>query len=86
MVAGFYLNDVELGLSKVAERTALLINFVLIVINAVLPPIFASLYRDGRNCRIVELVKERSSARLVFNLSFVICVPFLSRMGFKLLW
>lgn len=47
MIAGWLLNSVDLGLFKAAERVALLISFVLLVINAVLPPRFASFHLKG---------------------------------------
>lgn len=46
LVAGWLLGSEDLGLFRSAERTAYLISFILLVINAVLPPRFASLYKQ----------------------------------------
>jgi len=72
MVAGFYLSDADLGLFKVAERTALLINFVLIVINAVLPPLFASLYKDEKKIELLGLLRKGSALGLLLASPFLI--------------
>lgn len=47
LIAGLLLSSDELGLFRAAERTAFLITFILVVINAVLPPRFASLYSQN---------------------------------------
>lgn len=47
LIAGAMLSNADLGLFKSAERMALLISFILMVINAVFPPRFASLYHRG---------------------------------------
>ncbi|WP_082388585.1 lipopolysaccharide biosynthesis protein [Cobetia sp. UCD-24C] len=53
LIAGWLLSSDDLGIFRAAERTAFLITFILLVINAVFPPRFASLYRqndlDGLN-------------------------------------
>jgi O-antigen/teichoic acid export membrane protein len=58
LIAGWLLSNVDLGLFKAAERVALLISFVLFVINAVLPPRFASLYRRGDLVGLVSLARR----------------------------
>lgn len=47
LISGLLLDNTELGLFRSAERTAFLITFILMVINAVFPPRFASLYRQN---------------------------------------
>jgi len=47
MVAGWLLTSADLGLFKTSQQTAVLIGFILIVLNAVIPPRFASLYHQG---------------------------------------
>ncbi|MCU7850754.1 MAG: oligosaccharide flippase family protein [Candidatus Thiodiazotropha sp. (ex Monitilora ramsayi)] len=48
LIAGWLLTSSELGLFKSSEQTAMLISFVLIVINAILPPRFAHLFNQGK--------------------------------------
>lgn len=49
LIAGLLLSSDDLGIFRAAERTAFLITFILLVINAVLPPRFASLYRQNNH-------------------------------------
>ncbi|MFC3283762.1 lipopolysaccharide biosynthesis protein [Litchfieldella rifensis] len=58
LIAGWLLSNADLGLFKAAERTALLINFILLVINAVLPPRFAALYRQQNMIRLDALARR----------------------------
>ncbi|UYG06067.1 lipopolysaccharide biosynthesis protein [Halomonas sp. M4R1S46] len=58
LIAGMLLSSADLGLFKSAERTALLINFILMVINAVLPPRFATLYRQGNFLGLNDLARK----------------------------
>ena len=77
LIAGLYLNDAELGLFKVAERTALLINFVLITINAVFPPRFARLYKQGKFDELISLVKKGVYVGLlVASPLLLVCIAF----------
>ena len=46
VIAGFFISTAELGLLAAAQRTSLLIGFVLITINFVVAPMFASLYKE----------------------------------------
>lgn len=47
LIAGLLLSSDDLGLFRAAERTAFVITLILVVINAVFPPRFASLYRQN---------------------------------------
>lgn len=58
LIAGWLLSNADLGLFKAAERTALLINFILLVINAVLPPRFAALYRQENMAGLNTLARK----------------------------
>ncbi|EPC04144.1 hypothetical protein L861_02195 [Litchfieldella anticariensis FP35 = DSM 16096] len=58
LIAGWLLDSAQLGLFKAAERTALLINFILLVINAVLPPRFAALYRQRDMAGLSALARK----------------------------
>ena len=77
LIAGWYLSDTDLGLFKVAERTALLISFVLIVINAVLPPRFASLYQQGKIEELTSLLRAGALLGLLLaSPLLVLCIGF----------
>ncbi|WP_161796802.1 lipopolysaccharide biosynthesis protein [Halomonas sp. HG01] len=58
MVAGWLLSEAGLGLFKTSQQTAMLINFILIVINAIFPPRFASLHREGNILALGRLARQ----------------------------
>lgn len=58
MTAGFVLNSAELGYFKSAQQVAVLISFVLVVINAVFPPRFAALYHRGEMSELAKLARQ----------------------------
>ncbi|WP_336175047.1 hypothetical protein [Alloalcanivorax xenomutans] len=58
MVAGWLLSSAELGLFKSSQQTATLIGFILIVINAIFPPRFASLYHQGQLEALGRLARQ----------------------------
>ena len=77
LIAGWYLSDADLGLFKVAERTALLISFILIVINAILPPRFASLYQQGKMAELTSLLRRGALLGLLLaSPLLVLCIGF----------
>lgn len=58
MIAGWLLTSAELGLFKSSQQTALLIGFILIVINAIFPPRFAALFHEGRIDALGRLARQ----------------------------
>lgn len=58
MIAGWLLNSADLGLFRSAERAAFLITFILLVINAVFPPRFATLYHKGDLAGLSRLARK----------------------------
>lgn len=58
MVAGWLLSSAELGLFKAAQQTAIMISFILIVINAIFPPRFAALYHEGELDALGRLARQ----------------------------
>lgn len=77
IIAGWLLNGSDLGLFKAAERLAMLIRFLLFVINAVLPPHFASLYRKGDPDALGMLVRKAAGFGLILaSPLLLICVIF----------
>lgn len=58
VIAGFFISTSDLGLLAAAQRTSLLIGFVLITINFIVAPMFASLYKEG------AMIKLRNLSRL----------------------
>lgn len=56
-LASFFLSSPELGLFKATERLALLISFIAFVLNAVLPPRFAMLYKNQKHDELKKLAQ-----------------------------
>ncbi|KZY35109.1 hypothetical protein A3754_12305 [Alcanivorax sp. HI0083] len=71
MIAGKFLGSVELGLFKSSQQIAISVVFVLMVVNAVFPPLFATLFHQGR---LAEL--ERAARRAAL-LGLILSAPFL---------
>lgn len=71
MIAGKFLGSEEMGLFKSAQQIAISVGFVLMVINAIFPPRFASLYHQGKMDGLGKLA--RSGALL----GIVLAAPFL---------
>lgn len=57
-IAGFLLSSSDLGLFKSAQQTAVLISFILMVINAIFPPRFAKLNYDGNYRGLARLARQ----------------------------
>lgn len=76
LVAGWILSSDELGLFRAAERTAVLINFSLLVINAVLPPRFASLYRHNDIDALGMLARKGAMMGVVASAPFLLLCIF----------
>lgn len=75
LVAGLMLENTELGLLRASERAAILISFVLIVVNAVLAPRFSSLYYNGEIAQLGALARKGSLfAILIATPIFSICI------------
>ena len=71
MIAGKFLNSVDMGLFKSAQQIAISVGFVLLVINTIYPPRFAALYHRG------EIEALGRVARNSALLGLVIASPFL---------
>jgi len=71
MIAATYISTVEMGFFRAAERTAMLVGFVQIVINAVYPAKFAKAYYDG------DLEKLKVMAVQSATIASALCLPFL---------
>ena len=73
MIAGWFLTSHDLGLYKSSQQMAVLIAFVLIVVNAVFPPYFAKLYKEGDPLKLQNFVKKATvwSAALALPVTFV---------------
>lgn len=56
-VAGIYANSQEVAQLAVAQRTAVLVSFVLIAVNTVVAPKFALLYKNNERSELQELSK-----------------------------
>ncbi len=68
VIAGFFIAASDLGLLAAAQRTSLLIGFVLITINFVIAPMFASLYKEG------NMDKLRHLSRMACRLNIVVAL------------
>lgn len=60
LVAGWLLTSYDLGLFKVAERVAFLIGFILMIVAAIFPPRFASLYTRGEHASLARTARLSS--------------------------
>lgn len=77
MIAGAMLTHADLGLFKSAERVALMISFILLVINAVFPPRFARLFHQGKHGQLKRLAQQSSTVATLLALpAAVICFLF----------
>ncbi len=77
VIAGFFISTAEIGLLAAAQRTSLLIGFVLITINFVVAPMFASLYKERQMLKLQNL--SRLACRANVGLAIVpviICTLF----------
>lgn len=80
MIAGWLLSSAELGMFKAAQQSAMLIAFILVVINAVLPPRFAALYLKGHMQELARL------AQLGAWLGLLVTVPLMLLCLVKPFW
>ncbi|TOO47834.1 oligosaccharide flippase family protein [Vibrio parahaemolyticus] len=64
VIAGFFISTTELGLLAAAQRTSLLIGFVLITINFVVAPMFASLFKEGKLDKLRNLSRWACRANI----------------------
>ncbi|MCK8066920.1 oligosaccharide flippase family protein [Cobetia sp. 1CM21F] len=71
-IAGMFLNSYDLGVFKAAERLAMLISFILMVINAVFPPRFATYYRDGDLIGLTVLARKSGLIGVVLALPMLL--------------
>ncbi len=71
MIAGKFLGSTELGLFKSAQQIGLSVAFVLMVINAIFPPRFATLYHQGKMAAL------GGTARRAALLGVALSAPFL---------
>lgn len=60
MIFGWFLSSKDLGLFKISQQIAMLIGFILIVINAVFPPRFAALYYQ-RNLKALNRLARQGA-------------------------
>ncbi|MFH0237821.1 oligosaccharide flippase family protein [Vibrio alginolyticus] len=77
VITGFFISTAEIGLLAAAQRTSLLIGFVLITINFVVAPMFASLYKERQMLKLQNL--SRLACRANVGLAIVpvvICTLF----------
>ncbi|EOX3980955.1 MULTISPECIES: oligosaccharide flippase family protein [Vibrio] len=77
VIAGFFISTTELGLLAAAQRTSLLIGFVLITINFVVAPMFASLYKERHMRKLQNLSRLACRANVGLALvPVIICTLF----------
>ncbi len=84
MIAGLLLTNAELGLFKSAQQLAVLIGFILVVIDAIFPPRFAHLYHQGELQALERLAKQGALLGLIFASPLLILC--LSVPGWMLGW
>ncbi|EJL6721825.1 oligosaccharide flippase family protein [Vibrio alginolyticus] len=77
VIAGFFISTTELGLLAAAQRTSLLIGFVLITINFVVAPMFAYLYKERHMRKLQNLSRLACRANVGLALvPVIICTLF----------
>lgn len=77
MIVGWLLNETDVGLFKAAQQAAALISFIFIVISAIFPPRFATLFHEKDKAGLYLLVKKSSVLGLVLAAPmFVVCFFF----------
>lgn len=77
LIAGFLLSSKDLGLFTSSQQIGRLINFILIVINAVFPARFSSLYYEEKFNALQKLAKQSSLISIVLSLPIIIvCLLF----------
>lgn len=81
-VAGIFLPTAEVGLFKAASQIANLVRFILTVINAILPPRFATLYHQGKHKALEQLARRGVHLGLAF--AVVPCALCILAPGFVL--
>ena len=80
LLGGLFLNSTQIGLFRIAERVGLLVNFVLLVFNSILPPMFSHLYYEQNMEGLRNLFKKG------VGLGFIITSPFLILCLFASEW
>lgn len=77
LIAGWMLDNSDLGLFKTAQQLGMLIAFILLVINAIFPPRFAGLFKNGDIAGLTRLAKMGALVGIVFVSPLVIiCIVF----------
>lgn len=72
VLAGYLMSAHDLGLLKSAQQLAVLISFILMVINAVFPPRFAELYHHGRHQELDRLARQSAVIGLALALPLLL--------------
>ncbi|WP_189518636.1 oligosaccharide flippase family protein [Kushneria pakistanensis] len=83
-IASIFLSDYDLGLFKAAERLGIVISFVLMVINAVFPPMFAKLFKEGKISELESLARSSVLIGLVLSLPLIVACLFFPEMVLRL--
>ncbi|WP_158774344.1 MATE family efflux transporter [Cobetia sp. L2A1] len=77
LIAGMLLNTIELGLFKSAERIALIIGFILMLISAIYPPKFAKYYYEKDFEGLKSAARRSSLVGLMMSLPLLVaCLLF----------
>jgi len=86
LVAGYLLSDEQLGLFKSTQQVGVLIAFSLIVINAIFPPRFAELHRQGNMIAMGRLARQGAMLGVGLASPMLIVCFNRSRVGAELVW
>ena len=77
VVAGVILSSTDIAILNAAQRTAALISFVLLVVNLVVVPRFAVLWKEGNISKIRQLAKWAARGGvLLISFPFVLMILF----------
>lgn len=73
-IAGIYCAQKQLGQLAVAQRTSMLISFILVAINLVSAPKFASLYKQGKGENLKRYAINTTRLMVLFSTPIVLVI------------
>jgi O-antigen/teichoic acid export membrane protein len=78
LTMSFFLSSESVGIFSVTQRASYLVNFILIVMNSIVPPRFAVLYKKNKIKEIEELAIKSSTFMAIFGTIIAACIGLFS--------
>jgi O-antigen/teichoic acid export membrane protein len=85
LIIGFLVTESEVGAYSAAHRISFLVNFILIVLNSVTAPHFASYYKNGKNKELEALAIKSTKLMIFLGFPVFIALFFLAEDIFYLI-